>query len=163
MGASDIEERPAPSEIGGYALTLDSEYSSVFANAGGLQVQANLRGQTAESSGNWWTPLGIVRISRTGWESRLGPSDGALTAEGGVTFAPTFLENGRWLRMADLSARYEGIWSVAFVHPLLVRCAITYAPKPGQSGPTFRNELVLTPDGMLSGVSSTGDQPWGVT
>ncbi len=163
--ASDIEERPAPSEIGGYALSTDGQFASAFANAGGMQMQANMRGQIAETHGNLWTPLGVVRFARSGWETRLGPSDGALTGAGGVTFAPTFPENGKWLRLADLSVRYEGSWSVQFVHPLLVRCAIDYHPKPGQVGPTFRNEFILTPDGVLSVVRKTspGKSPWGVT
>ena len=162
---STIAEHPAPAEIGGYAVATDEQFSSVFANAGGMQVQANLRGQVGKSSGNFWTPLGIVRFARVGWDTRLGPSDGALTDSGGVTFAPTFFESGRWVRLADLSARYEGTWSVQFVHPLLVRCAITYHPKAGQTGPVFRNELTLTPDGVLSIVrkSSPGKLQWGVT
>jgi hypothetical protein len=67
--------------------------------------------------------------------------------------------------MADLSSRYEGIWSVEFVHPLLVRCAIDYRPKASQSGPTFRDEFILTPDGVLSTVKKTspGTSPWAVT
>ncbi len=97
-----IEEKPAPSEIGGYALATEPEYSSVLANAGGFQMQANLRGQTTASSGNFWTPLGVVRFARTGWETRLGPSDGALTAEGGVTFAPAFSENGQLAAASQL-------------------------------------------------------------
>jgi hypothetical protein len=162
---SAIEERPAPSEIGGYALATDEQFASAFANAGGMQMQANMRGQIAETHGNRWTPLGVVRFARPGWDTRLGPSDGALTGAGGVTFAPAFPENGKWLRLADLSARYEGTWSVQFVHPLLVRCAIAYHPKPGQTGPTFRNEFTLTPDGVLSVVRNTspGESPWGVT
>ncbi len=161
----EIPEQPLPSEIGGYALSTDAEFASVFANAGGFQMQANLRGQLTATHANFWTPLGVVRFARSGWDTRLGPSDGALTAAGGVSFAPTFSENGRWLRMGDLSARYEGAWSVGFVHPLLVRCAIDYRPKRGQNGPSFRNEFTLTPDGILSEVTKTSPQtvPWGVT
>jgi hypothetical protein len=162
---SEIAEKPAPSEIGGYAVAMDAEFSSAVANAGGMQLQANLRGQMAESHGNYWTPLGVVRFARPGWETRLGPSDGALTSAGGVTFAPTFQENGRWVRMASLSKRYEGEWSVQFVHPLLVRCAIVYRPRRGQKGPVFRDDLVLTPDGVLSTVKKISDDgmAWGVT
>ena len=162
---SAIQELPAPSEIGGYAFELDREYASAFANAGGLQIQVNLRGQVGASSGNYWTPLGLVRVSRAGWDSRLGPSDGALTAQGGVSFAPEFLENGRWLRMASLPARYEARWSASFVHPSLVRCAVEYRPREGHSGPSFRDDLVVTPDGILSTVTKTsGDAvKWGVT
>lgn len=162
---SDIAERPAPAEIGGYALALDHDFATAFANAGGMQMQVNLRGQTGESYGNRWTPLGVVRLARVGWDTRLGPSDGALTAKGGLSFAPSFFEKGHWVRMADLSATYQGTWSAPFVHPLLVRCSITYAPKFGRSGPVFRNDFVLTPDGILSTVRkiSPGDVPWGVT
>uniref|UniRef100_Q020H0 Uncharacterized protein n=1 Tax=Solibacter usitatus (strain Ellin6076) TaxID=234267 RepID=Q020H0_SOLUE len=160
-----IPERPAPSEVGGYAIATDSSYDSVFANAGGMYVQANLRGQEGESSGNYWTPLGVVRFARPGWDSRLGPSDGAQTKSGGVTFAPEFLEQGRWLRMGDLSARYRGVWTTQFVHPLLVRCAIEYRPLPGMTGPTFRNEFTVTPDGVLSVVTKTSrdESAWAIT
>jgi hypothetical protein len=162
---SAIAERPAPAEVGGYAFALDDQFATAFANAGGMLVQANLRGQVGSSSGNYWTPLGVVRFARPGWETRLGPSDGALTAAGGVSFAPTFMEGGRWVRMADLSSRYQAAWSVDFVHPLLVRCALTYAPKPGQAGPVFRNDLTITPDAVLSEVReiSGGSAAWGVT
>jgi hypothetical protein len=160
-----IPEKPAPSEIGGYAFATAPEFATAFANAGGMQVEAALRGQTAQSSGNWWTPLGIVRFARAGWDTRLGPSDGALTGDGGITFAPEFREGGVWRRMADLSKRYEAAWSVQFVHPSLVRCAIDYRPKPGQSGPTFRDDLIVTPDGVLvtTRKTSTDSTEWGVT
>jgi hypothetical protein len=160
-----VEEQPAPSEIGGYAIAMDEKFATAFANAGGMQLQANLRGQTAVTDGNVWTPLGVVRFARADWDTRLGPSDGAATESGGVSFAPEFLENGRWLRMADLPARYEGVWSATFVHPLLVRCAVDYHPKPGQTGPTFRNDFVVTPDGILSTVTKTSPDTvvWGVT
>ena len=163
--SSEIREAPSPSEIGGYAISTDPAFDSVFANAGGMYLQANLRGQEAETDGNRWTPLGVVRFARPGWDSRLGPSDGALVATGGVTFAPEFFENGRWLRLADLSSRYRGVWSVEFVHPLLVRCAIEYRPRPGLTGPSFRDEFTLTPDGVLSVVTKTSsdDTPWAVT
>ena len=163
---SEIEEQPAPTEIGGYAVEMDQQFASAFANAGGIEIQVNLRGQPTVTHDNRWTPLGVVRFGRTGWDTRLGPSDGALTKEdGGVTFAPAFLENGRWLRLADLPARYEGVWSVDLVHPLLVRCAVDYRPKIGERGPTFRNEFTLTPDGVFSVMRKTSPDAvkWGVT
>lgn len=165
MRQSDIVERPTPAEIGGYAVRLDPEFATAFANAGGMQLHVNLRGQTEETHSNRWTPLGVVRLARSGWDTRLGPSDGALTAEGGVTFGPTFYEGDKWLRLADLSKRYEGAWSVDFVHPLLVRCSVEYHPKKGQAGPVFRNTFVITPDGVMSSVTKTSaeDIRWGVT
>ena len=88
--ASEIEERPAPAEIGGYAVEMDPQFASAFANAGGMQMQANLRGQVGVTHENRWSPLGVVRFARAGWDTRLGPSDGALTKTGGVSFAPAF-------------------------------------------------------------------------
>jgi hypothetical protein len=162
---SVIDETPAPSEIGGYAFELDQEYAAAFANAGGMQVQANLRGEAAPTAGNSWTPLGLVRFARSDWDTRLGPSDGALTATDGVSFAPEFEEGGRWIRMAAVPQRYEAAWSVEFVHPALVRCAITYRPKAGEAGPTFRDDLIITPSGVLSSVRREAGRPvpWAVT
>jgi hypothetical protein len=161
---SVIDERPTPSEIGGYAFELDPEYATAFANAGGMQVQANLRGQVGRTSGNFWTPLGVVRFARSAWDTRLGPSDGALTATDGVSFAPEFKEGGRWIRIAAVPQRYEAAWSVTFAHPALVRCAIEYRPKSGESGPTFRDDLVITPYGVLSSMRESGSSvPWAVT
>jgi hypothetical protein len=162
---SEIEEQPNPSEIGGYAFALDAKFASAFANAGGMQIQANLRGDPGESSGNYWTPLGVVRFARANWETRLGPSDGALTNSGGVTFAPAFLDQGRWVRMADLSRRYEAQFGVTFVHPALVRCSITYTPRSGETGPRFRDDFTITPDGVLSEVRkiSSDQVHWGMT
>ena len=163
---SEIEEQPAPTEIGGYAVEMDRAICHRLrqrrrhADAGEPARPATVTHE------NRWSPLGVVRFARAGWDTRLGPSDGALTTDdGGVTFAPAFLENGRWLRLASLPARYEGVWSVEFVHPLLVRCAVDYRPKKGESGPTFRNEFTLTPDGVFSELRKTSPDAvkWGVT
>ncbi len=162
---SAIDEQPTPSELGGYAFALDDKFAAVFANAGGLLVQANLRGQVGVSNGNRWTPLGVVRFARAGWDSRLGPSDGALDETGGVSFAPTFAGKDGWVRLADQGARYGATWSAEFVHPVMVRGALEYRPKTGQSGPAFRQELLITPDFVLSTVRQLGGQTvgWGVT
>src|SRR5262249_36707858 len=98
------------------------------------------------------------------WDCRLGPSDGIRDAKTGrgVTFAPTWIENGEWVRLADVPDRYEGSFSVQFAHPLLVRCAIEYGPTRG-TGPTFRPEFVLTPDGVLATLRSDDTGEFGVT
>lgn len=162
---SEIEERPTPAEIGGYSFALDSSFATAFANAGGMQMQVNLRGDIKPANGNYWTPLGVVRFARAGWDTRLGPSDGALTEAGGITFAPTFFEHNRWLRMGDLSKRYRAEFVTTFSHPALVRCSVLYHPLPGADGPSFRDDFTLTPDGVLSELRKTspGDIPWGVT
>ena len=147
---TEIAEQPAPTEIGGYALAMDGKFASAVANAGGMQMFAALRADTSKVYDRYWTALGVERFARVGWDSRLGPSDGERESKTGrgVTFAPTWLEDGHWVRMADVPDRYRGKFSVQFTHPLLVRCAIDYAPFHG-AGPSFRQEFILTPEGIF--------------
>src|SRR5260370_20587171 len=66
--------------------------------------------------------------------------------------------------MAYPLSRYQGTFTVTFTHPLLVRARIDYAPLSGQTGPTFRDDLIITPDGVLSTItSSAGPGTFGVT
>ncbi|MEO5834183.1 MAG: discoidin domain-containing protein [Nakamurella sp.] len=160
-----IDERPVPAEIGGVGFATDATvFASAFANAGGMHMQASMAGSTEQVYGQYWTVLGVSRFGRAGWDSRVGPSDGVRDPGSGraASFAPVFEEDGAWKRLADLPGRYEGTPSFDFVHPLLVRWSIVYAPTKGLSGPTFRNEFVVTPDGVLSTITSTGG-PFGVT
>jgi hypothetical protein len=161
---TQIAERPAPVEIGGYAFTTDPKFASAVANAGGMQMFAALRGDRAKLYGRYWTALGVARFGRPNWDTRLGPSDGVRDGPTGrgVTFAPTWMEQGQWVRMADVPDRYRGQFRVQFVHPLLVRCAIDYHPIQG-AGPSFRHELVLTPDGVLATLRSADAKDFGVT
>ena len=149
---TEIPERPSPVEIGGYAFELDEKFAAALANAGGMQMQMDLKADTSLSSGNkdYWSALGVVRLGRVGWDTRLGPSDGARSGTTGLgaSFAPTFEEGGRWVRLASVPDRYEGRFIAQFAHPLLVRCAVEYAPRRGAGGPCFRHEFVLTPDGV---------------
>lgn len=162
---TEIAERPTPAEIGGYALVLPDSYANTFINAGGLQLQICTRGQTDNYAGVQWSTLGIVRFSRPGWDSRLGPADGATASDfsNGASFAPVFLENGEWVRVSQSPKRYAGRFVAEFVHPLLVRGTLTLAPREGQTGPTFVQRITLTPDGALIDTARTGgDEPFGV-
>src|SRR5262249_20415580 len=96
---------------------------------------------------------------------RLGPSDGAVTAAGGGSFAPAFLEEGRWRRLADPPGRFEAAWGGGVGHPPLGRGAGGDGPQARATGPAFRSEFTLTPDGILSEVRKTspGVEPWAVT
>ena len=108
----------------------------------------------------------MVRLGRVNWDTRLGPSDGGRNGSTGrgVSFAPTFEENGQWIRLASIPDRYQGRFTVQFAHPLLVRCAVEYVPRRGAAGPRFSHEFVLTPDGVLCTLTRTGGtEPWGVT
>lgn len=162
---TEIPEKPTPAEIGGYALTLPDSYANSFLNAGGMQLQLCTRGQTDNYAGLQWSTLGIVRFSRPGWDSRLGPAAGATTSSftDSAAFAPVFFENGAWVRVSQFPARYAGSFAPEFVHPLLVRGTYTLAPRAGQTGPTFTQRISLTPDGALIDTArTTGVEPFGL-
>lgn len=164
---SEIETQPTPCEIGGYVVEADPRFGSLVANAGGTQLQINLRGDSVPKYGQYWTPLGLVRFSRVGWDSRLGPSDGARekrTAGSAISFAPTWKQGNRWVRLADLAEHYRGTWTTTFEHPLLVKGHVLYHSVTGTGGPIFRHEFVITPDGVLATLTCEDDtQAFGLT
>jgi hypothetical protein len=162
----DIVEWPTWNEIGGYALQTDDRFAAGFVNAGGMHVQVALRGQTTLNHALYWTALGVTRFSRVDWDSRLGPSDGIRdqTSNLGLSFAPTFLQGANWVRLASIPDVYRADMTVSFVHPLLVRFALDYHPLAGQTGPTFHEDFVVTPDGVLTTLtSSAAAGQWGIT
>ncbi len=165
---SPIPEQPPPAEIGGYAAILDEQFDNAFANAGGMQVQMCTEGSTAANvtGGLRWHTLGIVRFSRPGWESRLGPGDGWIQSNGvaAISFAPTFFESNAWQMVSQQPDRFIGVFTPSFVHPLLVRGTLTISPKSGQSGPGFAMGMTITPDGVLIDTSRTaGTNSFGIT
>lgn len=181
---SDIREKPAPTEVGGYTLKTDDKFGAFFANAGGLQVVANLRGASIPKYNLSWTPLGVIRFSKSGWDARLGPSDGEhdlkagtrfdlKTGSGdtldtyrilsGVTFGPEWVERGHWLRIADLAANYQAVPEVHFVHPLLVKFTLHYSYGTGRGGPYFKQHFTVTPDLVVSRLSTPQSLPYGLT
>jgi hypothetical protein len=155
-----LVELPTPAEIGGYAIALDPAFGAAVLNAGGLQVFVNLRGDSVPKYGDYWTPLGIVRIARTNWDGRLGPSDGARTEAGSVALVPEWFSRGEWVRLPDMAEHYRGTLLPEFVHPLLVRARILYAPVTGVGGPAFTYELTLTPELVHVRVTSPSGTPF---
>ncbi|NND05855.1 MAG: hypothetical protein HKN87_05705 [Saprospiraceae bacterium] len=158
VASSDLPEQPCPAEIGGYAFTTDAAFSTFVANAGGMQVFINLRGATVPKYGLSWTPLGVVRFSKAGWDDRLGPSDGehlvspdaSKDIRQGLTFGPIWKEGDTWIHLAERVDDYRITPEVEFVHPLLVKFSLTYHYKTGSGGPYFKQEYTVTPDGILT-------------
>jgi len=164
--ATAIDEWPTWNEIGGYALVTDEPFAGVFANAGGMHVQVALRGQVDLRFGIYWTTLGVTRFSRIDWDSRLGPSDGIRdeNSQVALSFAPTFMQGANWVRLGAVPSQYRADYSATFVHPLLVRFALDYHPLAGQTGPTFHEDFVVTPDGVLTTLTSSAPAgQWGLT
>ena len=165
---SNIPEQPAPSEIGGYVAILDEQFDNTFANAGGMQIQICTEGSSAGNvtGGLRWHTLGIVRFSRPGWESRLGPGDGWIQSDGAqaISFAPTFYESNSWQMVSQQPDRFIGVFTPTLTHPLLIRGMLTITPKSGQAGPSFAMDLIITPDGVLVDTRRTaGADSFGIT
>jgi hypothetical protein len=161
---AEITETPIPSEIGGYVMTLDPSFANVFLDAGGMQAQICNQGESDKYGNVQWHTLGITRFSRTGWDGRLGPGAGHtnLDFSDGFSFSPVFLEKGKWVRVCMEPNRFHGEFKAEFVHPLLVRGAYTILPEKGQTGPTFKMHVTLTPDGALVDTSAAGGEQVGV-
>lgn len=155
----EIAEVPMPAEVGGYAITPDPDFASAIAAAGGVQVTASLRGQTSLNYGQLWSQLGIGRISKAGWDSRLGALSASDPTSGvSVSLAPMLNENGTWKSLAALASRYQASFISSMVSPQLTKCAIVYAPRSGQSGPTYTQLLTITPDGVLVRLTGTSGE-----
>ncbi len=66
-----IAERPAPADIGGFAIYIP-DFHKVFANAGGTYVEYETRGDLH------YNPTGLIRCHIKGSNPQLGPSDGVV-------------------------------------------------------------------------------------
>ncbi len=160
-----IKERPAPCEQGGFVREMDQRFGSVVANAGGMQVFLNLKGDTVPKYKLFWTPLGVVRFSKSGWDSRLGPSDGIseFRRPKGITFGPVMKSGRRWQRLAVVAKNYEGTLRVDFEHPLIVKFIVVYAPITPSGAPVFYQSFTVTPDGLFSSLTLAEPTTFGLT
>ena len=156
-GGAAAAEQPAPAEIGGYVLATHPALAGAFAAAGGVQMQASLRGSVDVEKNQYWTTLGVNRISRAGWDSRLGNVEALRNDDTGVgvSLAPTFADDeGQWVRLTNVPDRYQGRVSVELATPALTRFAIDYVPVEGETGSAFRQSFVVTPDGVMTTVTA---------
>jgi len=164
LSIASLRQQPAPTEIGGYAFETDQRFGSAVANAGGMQLFFTLRGDAKPRYETNWSVLGVVRLSRINWDSRLGPSDGYHDLKTGraVSLCPAWREGKKWFSVAEEHRKFEASFSADFAHPMLVRCSMTYRPAQGSTVPAFVQEFVLTPDGVLVTLSAKGAEKFGI-
>ena len=123
---------------------------------GGTAIEIETQGATSQTFGQYWNTLGIDRIGRVGWDTRLGPSDAANTGSDGASFAPTWQSGGTWIHLAAEAGKYAGTVSTTLASPVLTMLTVVWAPVGGGSGPTFTQKLTITPDGILSQTTESG-------
>ena len=130
-----------------------------------MQVVVNLRGDTVPKYGDYWTPMGVVRLSRAGWSSPFGLYDGAHErgTESRLSLAPAWEERGAGVRLADRAVDYGGVFLAISIGPERADAVVTYAPVTGVGGPAFSMKLEITPGGLLVRVTSANRDAFGLT
>ncbi|MFK7846751.1 MAG: hypothetical protein AB8G77_15730, partial [Rhodothermales bacterium] len=81
----------------------------------------------------------------------------------GITFGPVMKSGRRWERLAVVAKNYEGTLRVEIEHPLIVKFVVIYAPITGSGGPVFYHKFTVTPDGVLSTLTSAESSTFGLT
>lgn len=163
MVSGGVTEQPTQAQVGGYVYSTPTGFAASFAIAGGTAVQIETKGRTSPIFGQYWNALGVDRIGRVGWDTRLGPSDGTYNGSDGVSFGPTWQSNGNWDHLAARAATYAGTVTSSLATPVLTRLSVVWAPTSG-TGPSFTQSLTITPDGILSQTTETGVVGgWGMT
>ena len=108
-----IEERPVPSEIGGYVVRLGDDFHKVFATCGGYQVEVDTRADLH------YDATGLGRLHKAGVASETALSIPIVAhpeylvsvppAPRNVAIGPGWREGGRILWLSDLSSEIESV------------------------------------------------------
>lgn len=133
-------------------------------NARGTHAIVNLAGDSVPKYGIYWTPLGVVRLARAGWDSRLGPSDGQYDgkARTGLSLAPTWQAGLAWVHLAEMAANYRG-FTAAAEDSEEDTLEVVYAPVTGAGGPMFGVALRAVTGGILLRFRSPSATPFAVS
>jgi len=154
-----------PAEKGTYVQDTDPAFGSVVLASGGTQILLNRCGDVVPKYGNYWMTPGVVRISQSSWDNRLGPIDGCFDGQRGhgVSFAPTWQRGGKWFTLADMSQHYRGHLSSKTDNDTgCAECSILYEPVTDIGGPTFRMHVGVDAGQVTRKISSPSESKFGV-
>ena len=156
-----IAERPAPAEVGGFAVAVTDAFHKVFANAGGTQIEIETAGDRGPRQYN---PLGLIRIHVRGGHPQLGPSDGCaphLSGQGvnRAVGAAWRTPDGAWVRLADLRPGRAPAVEVLREAPHEVVVRVSHGDLPAGTGGVVRLNSTYTVrrDGVTVEESVAGD------
>lgn len=163
---TDIPPLPTPAESESYVKVMDDAFGSAVINHKGAQVFVNLRGDSVPKYGEYWTPLGIVRVSMPGMDPRLGPLDGTRNRSEGTAaiWGPTWKENDKWVTLPDKAEHYRGHISVTPNNSdnEWVAARILYAPVTGVGGPSFRVRISINDEYVHIHTDSPNAKEFGI-
>ncbi|WP_271783516.1 hypothetical protein [Aquimarina algiphila] len=92
----EINELPAPSDIGGFVIPILKPFHKIFANANGTYLEYETNGDQK------YNPTGIIRSHIKGGHPQLGPSNG---------IAPLFSGENTYMATGPLWENSDGTWS----------------------------------------------------
>ena len=166
MANTETLEKSIPSEASSYGIFTGADFHQVICANRGCYFQVDVMGDVTRD------PSGLVRLNRTGCNSQIGPSDGAVpaplytvlgTTDRFLSHAPAWQDHlGNWHRLAGIAATPEGAQAhllpvVAFHHEPdgTVRCTIDYfGCKSGARH--IRLDYRLTPENLTIGYEAEG-------
>lgn len=64
-----VAERPAPADVGGFALHIEAPFNKIIANAGGMYIEIDHAADLA------YNATGLLRVHRSNFNPQIGPSD----------------------------------------------------------------------------------------
>lgn len=118
-----IEERPAPADVGGFVVPILQPFHKIFASAGGTYVEYDTSGDHV------YNPTGLLRIHLKGGHPQLGPTDGCAPkfSGPGVNWAvgPEWRDESGWHRLAAMSPPRPSVETLEET-PQRTRFRVTY-------------------------------------
>ncbi|MBM4156191.1 MAG: hypothetical protein FJ221_14370 [Lentisphaerae bacterium] len=156
-----VAERPAPAEVGGFAVPVLDPFHKVFANAGGTQIEIETAG---DRGARQYNPLGLIRVHVQGGHPQLGPSDGCAPYISGAgvnrSVAPAWRRpDGAWVRLADLRPGRAPEVEVLREAPHEVAVRVSHGDLPAGTGGVVRliSTYTVRRDGVTVEESIAGD------
>ncbi len=146
-----IEERPVPSEIGGYVVRLGDDFHKVFATCGGYHIEVDTRADLH------YDATGLGRLHKAGVASETALSIPIVShpeylvsvppAPRNVAIGPGWREGGRIRWLSDLSSEIESV-DVETLEEKPERAAFRVTYRGAWPGRTVAETYELTREGL---------------
>jgi hypothetical protein len=142
-----VEEKAAPADIGGYAISIHNPFHKIIASAGQSYIEYDTRGDQI------YNPTGILRVHIMGSHSQLGPSDGCAEKYSGkgiaIATGPSWKNSdGTWSSLAALQPQ-DPVIEILKESPESAKFKVTYNIK-GNNGVLTISETITAERGIIT-------------
>jgi len=143
----EIEEKPAPADIGGFVIRA-KKFHKIFANANGTYLEYELK------TDKKYNPTGIVRSHIKGSNPQLGPSNGVaplFSGEGNyIATGPLwYTEDGGWTSLAETTPEYSSL-EILEETKGVVKFKIEHDLTKSEDKPRFITEIISIRGGVIT-------------